>query len=54
VAGSFWTLQVVDLIRAGVLEELPGRRSTCEITAASLDAWLAGKSSALQDTVQIP
>ncbi|MDA8359094.1 MAG: hypothetical protein M0Z95_22960, partial [Actinomycetota bacterium] len=30
---------VVDLIRAGVLEELPGRR-TCEITATSLEAWL--------------
>ncbi|MHB1536507.1 MAG: hypothetical protein ACYC1D_18230, partial [Acidimicrobiales bacterium] len=44
--------ELVDLIRAGVLEELPGRRSTCEITAASLDAWLAGKSSAVQDAGQ--
>jgi integrase len=32
--------EVVDLIRAGVLEELPGRRSTCEITSTSLEAWL--------------
>ncbi|MHB1554381.1 MAG: hypothetical protein ACYCZP_10690 [Acidimicrobiales bacterium] len=31
---------VVDLVRAGVLEELSGRRSTCEIAAAGLDAWL--------------
>ena len=31
---------VVDLVRAGDLEELPGRRSTCEITTVSLDAWL--------------
>ncbi|MHB1986642.1 MAG: hypothetical protein ACYCSF_01455 [Acidimicrobiales bacterium] len=30
---------VVDLIRAGILEELPGRR-TCEITTTSLEAWL--------------
>jgi integrase len=34
---------VVDLVRQGVLEELPGRRSTCEITIASLDAWLAAR-----------
>lgn len=33
--------EVVDLVRAGVLKELPGRRSTCEITTASLDAWFA-------------
>jgi len=31
---------VVDLIRAGVLEELPGRR-TCDITTTSLEVWLA-------------
>jgi hypothetical protein len=31
---------VVDLVRAGVLEELPGRRSMCEITTTSLEAWL--------------
>jgi hypothetical protein len=31
---------VVDLIRAGILEELPGRR-TCDITTASLEAWMA-------------
>ncbi|MDA8359373.1 MAG: hypothetical protein M0Z95_24420, partial [Actinomycetota bacterium] len=38
---------VVDLIRAGVLEELPGRR-TCEITTTSLEAWLMnhGKDTA--------
>lgn len=32
---------VVDLIRAGALEEVPGRRSTCDITIASLEAWSA-------------
>jgi hypothetical protein len=32
---------VVDLVRAGVLEEVAGRHATCEITAASFDAWLA-------------
>ena len=31
---------VVDLVRAGVLEELPGRRSMCEITTTSLEAFL--------------
>jgi hypothetical protein len=31
---------VVDLIRAGALEELPGRR-TCDITTTSLEVWLA-------------
>ncbi len=36
---------VVDLVRAGVLEELPGRR-TCEITRASLQAWLAADDRA--------
>lgn len=34
---------IVDLVRQGVLEELPGRRTTCGITAASLEAWLAGQ-----------
>ncbi|MGH9082965.1 MAG: hypothetical protein ACRDWN_06440, partial [Acidimicrobiales bacterium] len=34
---------VVDLVRGGVLEELPGRRSTCEVTAASLNKWLSGR-----------
>lgn len=33
--------EVVDLIRAGALEERPGARGTCGITAASLAAWLA-------------
>jgi hypothetical protein len=32
---------VVDLVRQGLLEELPGRRTTCEITTASLESWLA-------------
>lgn len=32
---------VVDLIRAGVLEEAPGHRGGCEVTASSLTAWLA-------------
>ncbi|MHB1929400.1 MAG: hypothetical protein ACYCUG_08275, partial [Acidimicrobiales bacterium] len=33
--------EVVDLVRAGVFEELPGRRTTCEITTTSLESWLA-------------
>jgi hypothetical protein len=38
---------IVDLIRQGVLQEIPGRRPTCEITAASIDTWLgAGAISA--------
>jgi integrase len=36
---------VVDLVRAGVLEELPGRRSTCEITTSSLQVWLSDRGS---------
>ncbi len=36
---------IVDLVRQGVLEELPGRRTTCEITTASLDAWLVNRAS---------
>ena len=32
---------VVDLVRAGDLEEVPGRRATCEVTLASLQNWLA-------------
>jgi predicted DNA-binding transcriptional regulator AlpA len=35
---------VVDLIRAGVLEEVPNRR-TCDVTAASLKSWLATHES---------
>jgi integrase len=31
---------VVDLVRAGVLEELAGRRSMCDITTTSLEDWL--------------
>ena len=42
---------VVDLIRAGVLEELPGRRSSCEITTTSLEAWLADNGSALSAAI---
>jgi hypothetical protein len=34
---------VVDLIRAGVLEELPGRRSICGITTTRLEEWLANR-----------
>ena len=42
---------VVDLIRAGVLEELPGRSSKCEITTTSLEAWLADNGSALSAAI---
>jgi hypothetical protein len=38
---------VVDLVRAGVLEELPGRRSMCEITTTSLEAFLVSDDAAL-------
>jgi hypothetical protein len=37
---------VVDLIRAGVLEEVAGRRATCEITTASLGKWLSDRDRA--------
>ena len=43
--------EVVDLVRAGVLEELPGRRTTCEITTTSLEAWLADNGSALSAAI---
>ena len=35
------TRDLMDLVRAGVLEQLPGRRA-CQLTPASLAAWLAG------------
>jgi len=38
--------EVVDLVRVGVLEEVPGRRTTCEITTASLDKWLSDRDRA--------
>jgi len=34
---------VVDLVRAGILEELSGRRSMCEITTTSVEEWLRRK-----------
>jgi hypothetical protein len=33
------TRDIVDLVRAGILQQLPGRRD-CEITASSLQSWL--------------
>jgi hypothetical protein len=41
VATGLGRRAVVDLVRAGVLEEVGGRRSTCEITRASLEAWMS-------------
>jgi predicted DNA-binding transcriptional regulator AlpA len=35
---------VVDLVRAGVLVELPNRR-TCDITTSSLEAWLVNRKN---------
>jgi hypothetical protein len=32
-------IELLDLVRAGVLEEVPGR-GTCELTASSLRAWM--------------
>jgi integrase len=32
---------VVDLIRSGVLQEVPGMRGSCQITVVSLESWLA-------------
>ncbi len=37
---------VMDLVRAGVLEQLPGRRA-CQITAASVQVWLAERGREL-------
>jgi hypothetical protein len=34
---------VVDLVRAGNLEEMPGRRSVCEITTTSLQSYLTSR-----------
>ena len=31
--------ELLDLVRAGVLEEVPGR-GACELTAASLRSWM--------------
>jgi integrase len=36
--------ELTDLVRAGVLEQVPGRRA-CQITAASVQAWLAERDS---------
>ena len=36
--------ELLDLVRAGILEQVPGRRS-CELTAASLQAWMTGSGS---------
>ena len=41
---------VVNLVLAGVLEELPGRHATCEITTASLDKWLSDRDRACPPT----
>ena len=38
--------EVVDLVRQGVLEEIAGRRATCEITTTSLDKWLSDRDRA--------
>jgi len=35
--------EVVDLVRAGVLTQIPGQRR-CEIPSASLRTWLAGEA----------
>ncbi len=32
-------IELLDLVRAGVLEEVPGR-GTCQLTASSLRAWM--------------
>lgn len=32
---------IVDLIRSGVLQEVPGMRGSCQVTVASLESWLA-------------
>jgi hypothetical protein len=36
--------ELLDLVHAGILEQVPGRRS-CEITAASLKAWMTATAS---------
>lgn len=37
------TRELMDLVRAGVLQQIPGRRA-CQLTPASLAAWLAGEA----------
>jgi hypothetical protein len=36
------TAELMDLVHAGILEQLPGRRA-CQLTAASLRAWMANR-----------
>ncbi len=50
---GFGRREVVDLVRAGILEEIPGRRSTCEISTASLGAWLDRERSASSDLSEV-
>ena len=50
VATGLGRRAVVDLVRAGVLEEVGSGHSTCVITRASVDAWLARRLSDTRTT----
>jgi hypothetical protein len=39
---GYSNVELMDLVHAGVLEQLPGRRR-CELTATSLRAWMANR-----------
>jgi hypothetical protein len=39
---GYSSAELIDLVHAGVLEQLPGRRR-CELTATSLRAWMADR-----------
>ncbi len=47
------TRELMDLVRAGVLEQVPGRRA-CQLTPASLQAWMAERDAGDTTTVANP
>ena len=40
----------MDLVRAGVLEQVPGRRA-CQLTPASLRTWMEGQDTEDVDSI---
>ena len=44
------TRELMDLVRAGVLEQVPGRRA-CQLTATSLRAWMENQDVEDVDSV---
>jgi integrase len=45
------TAELMDLVHAGVLEQVPGRRS-CQLTAASLRTWMASRQLDLKQAIR--